>query len=329
MATKRPIPPDWHLRSRLKARQLALVVAIADYRSLRRAAADIAVSQPAATRMLAELEDALGVPLFERAAWGMQPTPYGETMVRYARGILTDLREARDEIAALAAGAKGTLRVGAETGAVPRLLAPALQQVRRDRPGLRAFVLVNTSDVLVAGLAQGTLDVAIGHLPARPDAAEYDVLPLRNETLCVVARAGHPLARAKALAPSALSSMPWILHPPDSGMRAEAHALLARAGVRAPVDLVETVSIVATLALLEASDAVSVLPEDLADHYAALGLLARLPVRLPPSRGTVTELITRRNRRLAPAAQELVAALQRIAAAPRVTRAASARKRRA
>src|SRR6266702_1417928 len=87
----RTIPPDWHLRARLKARQLALLVAIADHRSLRRAAQVIAVTQPAATRMLADLEDALGVPLFDRVAWGMQSTPYGDTLIRYARGVLTDL----------------------------------------------------------------------------------------------------------------------------------------------------------------------------------------------------------------------------------------------
>src|SRR6188768_4293666 len=105
---KRIIPPDWHLRSRLKARQLALLVAIAEYRSLRQAAEHIAVTQPAATRMLKELEDALGVPLFDRFAWGMQATVYGETMVRYARGMLTELSEARDEIAALAAGPRAS-----------------------------------------------------------------------------------------------------------------------------------------------------------------------------------------------------------------------------
>ena len=167
---KLTIPPDWHLRARLKARQLALLVAIADHRSLRRAAQEIAVTQPAATRMLADLEDALGVPLFDRFAWGMQSTPYGDTLIRYARGVLTDLSEARDEIAALASGAKGKLRVGSVTGAVPRLLAPALRAVREGRPGLKVFVLVNTSDVLVSALRQGTLDVAIGQLPADVDA---------------------------------------------------------------------------------------------------------------------------------------------------------------
>src|SRR5881394_793536 len=101
---KRFVPPASTLRSRLRARQLALIVAIADRRSLRRAATDLAVTQPAATRMLAELEDALGVALFERAAWGMAPTAYGDTMIRYARGMLTDLVHARDEIAALVEG---------------------------------------------------------------------------------------------------------------------------------------------------------------------------------------------------------------------------------
>ena len=193
---KRTIPSDWHLRSRLKARQLALLVAIAEHRSLRQAAQHIAVTQPAATRMLKELEDALGVPLFDRFAWGMQATPYGDTMIRYARGVLTDLSEARDEIAALAAGAKGKLRdrLGDRRGSGP-CRARAATRSGRDGPGLKVFVLVNTSDVLAAALRQGTLDVAIGQLPADAERGEFDVEPLRDEPLCLVARAGHPLAR--------------------------------------------------------------------------------------------------------------------------------------
>jgi len=307
------IPPDWYLRARLKARQMALLVAIAEHGSLRRAAADLAVTQPAATRMVKDLEDALGVPLFDRTAWGMEATPYGEALTRYARGMLTDLAEARDEIAALAAGARGRLRVGAETGAVPRLLTPALRDVRNGHPGLRAFVLVNTSDVLVAALRQGVLDLAIGHLPTRVDADDFDVRPLRTDALSIVVRAGHPLAQGPAVTAAALAKIPWILHPPDSGMRADADALIAGSGIEPPSDLVETVSIVATLALLDATDAASVLPQDLADHYAAQGLLARLPVPHAPSAGSVVQLITRRNRRLAPAAQALVEALERVA----------------
>jgi DNA-binding transcriptional LysR family regulator len=98
-------------------------------------------------------------------------------------------------------------------------------------------------------------------------------------------------------------------------MRADINAILARARLKPPGDVIETVSIVATLALLQGSDAVAVLPVDLARHYAEHGLLARLPLALPAG-GGVTQLLTRANRLLAPVAQEFVATLTRLAASP-------------
>ena len=97
-------------------------------------------------------------------------------------------------------------------------------------------------------------------------------------------------------------------------MRADVNAMLARARLTLPGDVIETVSIVATLALLQGSDAISVLPVDLALHYAKYGLLARLPLDFPAG-GSATELLTRANRRLAPAAQDFVAALRSLAPA--------------
>ena len=184
---------DGPLRTRLKARQLALLVALAEHGSLRRAAAEVAVSQPAATKLLHDLEDTLGVSLFDRHSWGMEPTIFGETMIRCARGVLTDLAEARDELAALASGAGGKLRVGAVTGAVPRLLVPALNAVRARAPGLKTYVLVNANEVLAAGLRQGTLDLAIGALPPHEEVGTLAAEPLADEPLCVVGGPAHGL----------------------------------------------------------------------------------------------------------------------------------------
>ena len=307
-----PTPPDWHLRSRLKLRQLALVVALADHGSLRRAAAGIAVTQPAATRLLREMESALGVRLFERMPRGMLPTLYGETLIRYARGILTDLDEARSELAAVAAGARGRLRVGAVTGAVPRLLVPALIALRKGRPALRTFLLVNTIEVQLAALRQGTLDVAIGPLSPQEDTGNLRVEALGAEPLCVVGRAGHPLARRRRLPLATLAGATWVVPPRDSALRTQVDALFEGARLHAPADLIETVSIVATLALVEAVDAVSVLPADLARHYEERGQLARLRVALP-AQGSGYELITRTDRPLAPAAEAFVAIVRRLA----------------
>ena len=306
------VPPDWHLRTRLNVRQLALLVALDDLRSLRRAAGEIAVTQPAATRLLRDVETALGVQLFERTPRGMQPTIYGEALIRYARGILTDLSEARDELAAIASGAKGRLRVGSVTGAVPGLLVPALAAVRRNRPALRSYVLVNTTEVQIAALRQGTLDVAIGPLPPHEEGTSLVIEALGDEPLCVVARAGHALARRRQVAPAALADATWIVPPPDTALRQNVDALFAEAGMRPPADLIETVSIVATLALVQSIDALSVLPAGLAAYYEERGQLARLAVAMP-TQGSRYELIYRDDRRLAPAAEDFVAIVRAVA----------------
>jgi DNA-binding transcriptional LysR family regulator len=300
------------LLGRLRARHLALVVALDTHRSLRRAAAEIALTQPAATKLLHDLEDALGAPLFDRHAWGMSPTPYGETLVRHARGMLNDLAQAQSEIAAQRAGALGSLRVGGVTGSVPRFVAPAIGALRSAHPRVRVYALVNTSEVLVGALRRGELDVAVAPRPPDDELAGLETRALADEPLTVVARAGHPLGRKRSVSLAATNSLTWIVPPAGSPLRRDFDAIHAAAGARPPTDLIETVSIVATLALLQSSEALSLLPEGLARHYEAPGMLARLKVPLPGA-GTRYEVMTRASRALAPAAQAFVDALMRLA----------------
>jgi DNA-binding transcriptional LysR family regulator len=301
--------PERPLATRLKLRQLALIVALAERRSLRQAASDVAITQPAATKLLRDLEDAVGLTLFTRHAWGMAPTPYGEALVRHARALLTGVGEASDELSALAAGATGFLRVGGVTGAVPGLLAPAIQLIQRERPGIKLFVLVNTSEVMLAALRDGTLDVAVCPLPGDADVSNFEVSRLTDEPLRIVARAGHPLARRRSIPVAALADTAWIMQTPESPLRRDVDAMLAAAGQR-PASILETVSIVATIALLQESDALTVMPQALARHYARFGMVKELPVRVstPSSR---YEVITRAHRELSPAAQAFLALLRR------------------
>src|SRR5262245_16362840 len=89
------------VRSRLKTRQIVLLAHLDEERSVLRAAEAAGMTQPAASKLLGELEDALGVRLFERHARGVQPTWYGEILVRHARSVLAELSRAQEEIAAL------------------------------------------------------------------------------------------------------------------------------------------------------------------------------------------------------------------------------------
>lgn len=314
MSRATPAPLDRRLQGRVRARQLALAVALHEQRSLRRAAAEIALTQPAATKLLHDLEDALGAPLFERHAWGMSPTAYGETLVRHARGMLNDLAQAAAEIAAQRTGARGSLRAGGVTGSVPLYLVPAIDALRRAHPGVRVYALVNTSEVIVAALRRGELDVAVTPRPPDVDLEGIDVRPLGREPLAVVARAAHPLSRRRRVDLAALTGATWIVPPAGSPLRRDFDTIHASAGLRPPTDLIETVSIVATLALLQASDALTLLPVGLARHYEAPGMIARLAVPLR-GEGTRYEIMTRANRPLAPAAQIFADALVALGAA--------------
>jgi DNA-binding transcriptional LysR family regulator len=129
----------------------------------------------------------------------------------------------------------------------------------------------------------------------------------------VVARTGHPLARKRLVDDDDLAAASWVLQPPGSPLRQEANAMLDKLGVRLPADVIETASIVATLALLRDTDALSVVPEDLAAHYGAPGWITHLRTRIAAS-GSRYELITRRGRSLGAAGDAFIAAVRGVAA---------------
>src|SRR5512140_557756 len=146
---------------RLKLRQLELLDQLADHQSLARAAAAMNVTQPAATKLLQEIEHAMGVALFERLPRGLRPTPYGEIMMRHARTVLAALDRGREEIAALMDGAAGSVSVGSVRGATSALLAPALAAVRETRPRVRMNVLVDAAEILIPRLREARLDIVL------------------------------------------------------------------------------------------------------------------------------------------------------------------------
>src|SRR5688572_12125827 len=105
----------WFIRARLKTRQLLLLVALDEEGNIHRAAEVLNMTQPGASKLLKDLEDVLGVPLFERLPRGMRPTAYGEAMIRHSRTALASLNQAHDEVQELKAGRFGQVTVGAIT----------------------------------------------------------------------------------------------------------------------------------------------------------------------------------------------------------------------
>lgn len=291
--------PAW---LRLRTRQLLLVAHLGREAHLGRAAVAMGISQPAATRLLQEMEDTLDSVLYERGARGMRPTASGEVLLRYARQVLNDFGAARRELASLAAGLHGTLRVGSVPSALPPLLAPVLVRFKARHARVAVRIEVATSDVMLVHLGRGEVDLMLGRLLEGHFDDEHEAVPVLDEPQVVVAREGHPLAAADALTLRELACHPWVVQPPGSPQAGRFTAMMREAGVHRRLDITETASTIATTALLEASDMLAVMPASLAAHYARLGVLRALPLALP-LRVPDVHLVWRRARELsAPAA---------------------------
>lgn len=303
---------DAALLMRLRTRQLLLIDALGRERNLGRAAASLDMTQPAATKQLKQAEEALGVALFARRARGMEPTPAGEVVIRFAQQALVDFGFAREQLAALRSGLHGTVRIGTVPGGLPELVAPALVEFKRRHPRVAASVTVETSDVMLDLLERGQVDLVLGRPTEGHHDDELDIVPLLAEEQVVVARKGHPLLAARKPALKDLARWPWILQPPGSPQRGRFESALRHAGVHARLDITESASTVATTVLVEASDMLAIMPASLAAHYGRLGVVKRVPLGLPLQVPAV-HLILLRRRAPSPAAVALVSLLRGLA----------------
>ncbi|HEX5687822.1 MAG TPA: LysR family transcriptional regulator [Ideonella sp.] len=304
----------WSIRARLKTRQLLLLVALEEEGNINRAAQMLSMTQPAASKLLKDLEETLGVQLFDRLPRGMRATWYGETMIRHARMALASLSAAHDEIEALKAGRFGQVSVGAITAPGMTLLPAAVAQVKEEHPSLRISLQIETSDVLMERLAQGKLDMVIGRLFERHDKSDLRYEALVEEPVSAIARPGHPLLAVPKLTLRDLVSPGWIVPAAGSVLRHRFELMFQEEGLDAPVNLVETSALLFLTKMLQQSDLLGVVASDVARYYAEHGMVALLPIQLP-CKMDAFGLITRSDKLLSPAAKVMLRALKNAALA--------------
>jgi len=268
------------IENRLRMRQLVLVAALDELRSLRKVAEAMHMSQPAATKMLHEIEETLGVTLFERLPRGMRPTVFGTSVANYARLMQSDLDNLCKQLAAQKAGGVGEVSVGSIMAPAPGLLTRAIVELKARYPRLKINVHVDTSDVLLQMLEHGKLDLVLGRIADPSKQGQFNFEVIDNEALSIVAGVHHPFSQARRLSLNELADMGWILQPPASPMRQLLELAFRDAKMASPGNLVETASILTTITLLQETDMVAVVPATVARHYAASGMICILPARI-------------------------------------------------
>ncbi|KMO18466.1 LysR family transcriptional regulator [Methylobacterium platani] len=284
------------LADRLRLRQLRLVTALGEQGTLRRAAAALNVTQPTATKMLAECEAIFGVALYERRPRGLHATPAGREVLGLAQRVMAECGRSAAALATLEHGG-GELVVGAILGATPDFIVQAVLDVKTQWPHLVVRLRGESSDQVLAMLENRTVDIAVGRFskPTQHNLFRYE--PLGDEALCVVARAGHPLLRARDLRLGDLTEQRWVLQSIETPARQILEAEFGKAGAATPGDMIEANSILTIVQLLQRSDAVAMLSEPMVRDHVASGLLGQLPVAIG-ARLSDFGLLTRRGETL-------------------------------
>ena len=299
----------WFIRARLKTRQLLLLVAMEEEGNIHGAAQVLNMTQPAASKLLKDLEDMLEVKLFDRLPRGVRPTWYGETMIRHARMALASLSQAHEEIDALKAGRFGQVSIGSITAPAITLLPDAISNMKAAHPSLRVSLHIETSDVLIDRLGQGKLDMVVGRLFARHDKSDLRYEALVEEPVAAIVRPGHPLMEHASLTTRDLCANGWIVPPSGSVLRHRFELMFQEEGLEVPADLIETTALLFVTRMLAQSDMIAVVAADVALYYQEHGLIAILPIELA-CKMDAFGIVTRTDRLLAPAAKVMLRALK-------------------
>lgn len=259
-------------RLMLKPAQLRLVHDIAEHGQLQLAAQASAMTQPAASRMLAQIEAQVGAPLFLRQPTGMEPTEIGRTVLRRARVILREMNSMAADVTALRGGLAGSVHVGAVTGPAVGMLVSAIRRIKQQSPEAEITVDVMPSRELLGHLAAGEMDFVLARILPDFESRDFNILQMRDEGVCFLVRADHPLARAPRVTLTELSDYEWIMQQRGAPIREAALAAFASTGLPEPANIVNSPSLLLTIAYLAQSDAVAPISDEVAD------LLIRPPV---------------------------------------------------
>jgi DNA-binding transcriptional LysR family regulator len=295
----------------MELRDLEYFRVVAQHGHFGRAAEKLRLTQPALSKSVARLEAAVGARLLERTPRGVVLTPVGVALIERATHIHTAvdgaLREAKD----LSSGVSGHLRIGAVPTAGEHLFASVCVELLRGSPKLSIQVVVGHSDVLLAALERGELDLVYGSFP-EPRIAGMTYESLGEDVLTVFTRKRHVLAQARHIDLTQLADFRWALPNASVTSRRALERALRACRMPAPDLALESNSTQVLLAAVARSDLVGYLPISVVRASGVkreLALLDVAPLRIERSLG----VISRPGAYLPPVAARLMNALRRVA----------------
>lgn len=299
--------------TRLKLRQLRLLVAVGAHGSIQNAAREMGISQPAATKMIQDLEIDFEVTLFTRTNRGVVPTVFGDTLIRHGKLIFAQVSSAAQELDDLNEGNSGRVVVGTLLAASTKLLPAAISMVLQDRPKIAIKIIEGTNEVLMPALLSGEIDLVVGRLPSHRYRDKLKQEKLFEDRVAAVVGNDHPLAGATSVPFEQVKPFGWILPPLETTLRRQIDQFFVRQEQYAPPFAIESVSYLANRALLQSRDWIGLMPVEVVQQDVDNGVLSALAWDVPFGRSPIG-LTYRSDNSLSPAGHAFREALHQVSA---------------
>ena len=292
----------------MRLRHIQVLVTVAETGSIRAAARKLGQTQPALSKVIRQLERELAVPMLTRTPRGVVLTDYGRAVLVRARSIHAELKRMNEEVAQMRGDNQGSVTIGVAPLPSLMILPHVLPAYCAKYPKVEVRILDGIYPTVLPAVREGVFDFALG--PAPPDrvVGEFEVEVLLDTELVVAGRIGHPHAKARRLA--VLVSAKWMTLGPAGGPGDHFVDAFTRLGLEPPHATIRSESFASSLALIEQSDFLCILPKQLMtqlqrqDRLTILAVKGQLPV-------VKVVLLRRAGVPLTPAAEAMAALIRR------------------
>ncbi|MGE4079174.1 MAG: LysR family transcriptional regulator [Reyranella sp.] len=274
------MPLDDRLGRRIKLHNLRILRETIATGSMARAARRLAMTQPAVSYAIKEMEQVLGVALLHRSPQGVSPTVFGESLAERSIAIFNELRQGIDDIAFLADPTAGELRIGA-TPPMSAVAGAAIDRLIRRHPRMVFDLIVEPTEILMIELQRRGIELVISRMaePIAPKGTMAEIL--FHDRLAVIAGRRSRWARKRQrLQLGDVVAGPWVLPPPEGFLGPMIRAAFESQGLGVPRASVTTASTYTLASLAALGSFLTIHPETMLRVPTEHPLLTALPIAL-------------------------------------------------
>jgi DNA-binding transcriptional LysR family regulator len=278
-----------------------------------KAATELAISQPAVSKAIADMEYTFGLRLLDRSRSGIEPTAYGRALVTRGQAIFDELKQGVEELAFLSDPTVGDLRIGSTESVAAGFLPAVVKRFSLEQPRVRLDVAQTVMSTLhYRELRERSIDLLIGRIPVPFDEDDLEAEVVYNDDTVVIAGRQSKWAKSRKLMLADLAGERWILPPPHTMQGSLAPKLFRDSGSEMPHAPITTLSIHLCLRLVAGGQFVTMLPASVLEFGNRDESIKVLPINIPVRRRPVA-IVTLKNRTRSPAARLFIECVHRTA----------------